>query len=209
MGSEARGIGVESPWGRNGVRIFSTQQNHLIPFLPRSLSWHFTFTLCVLPDAGGRGAEGGAPESAGWDCGYDVGCPRVRGLLLCRVEDGEAAATITGPVMKRAASHPGSEVGNRGERAASSENHVFFLWDQSPPSPETQNKPDPTPQFHTAPGLQPKFKEGRWGYLPKLNPVGNIDILAQKLLRAGIWRTGREVRIGGTPSHPGPLFRVE
>lgn len=116
MGSEARGIGVESPWGRNGVRIFSTQQHHLIPFLPRSLSWHFTFTLCVLPDAGGRGAEGGAPESAGWDCGYDVGCPRVRRLLLCRVEDGEAAATITGPVMKRAVSHPGSEVEDqRGE----------------------------------------------------------------------------------------------
>lgn len=46
MGGEARGIGVESPWGRNGVRIFSTKRHHFIPFLPRSLSWHFAFTLC-------------------------------------------------------------------------------------------------------------------------------------------------------------------
>lgn len=132
-------------------------------------------------DAGGWGAEGGAPESAGWDPGYDVGCPRVRRLLLCRVEDGEAAATITGPVMRQAASHPGLEVGDRGERAASSENHVFPLWDQSPPSPETQKKTYPIPQFYTAPGLQPKFKEGRRGYLPKLDPVGNRHLGSETL----------------------------
>ncbi|EDL30022.1 mCG146030, isoform CRA_a, partial [Mus musculus] len=60
-------------------------------------------------DAGGWGAEGRAPESPGWDCGYIVGCPRVRWLLLCSMEDGEAAATITGPVMRRVASRPGLE----------------------------------------------------------------------------------------------------
>lgn len=101
MGSEARGIGVESPWGRNGVRIFSTSSTILSPsFLEVSVGT----SRSPSADAGGWGAESGTPESAGWDCGYDVGCPRVRRLLLCRVEDGEAAATITGPVMKQAAS---------------------------------------------------------------------------------------------------------
>lgn len=56
---------------------------------------------CVLPDAGGWGAEGRAPESAGWDCSYTVGCPRVRWLLLCCVEDGEAAATTPSPTMRQ------------------------------------------------------------------------------------------------------------
>lgn len=55
-------------------------------------------TLCAFPDAGSWGAEGRAPESTGWHCGYIVGCPRVRWFLLCCVEDGEAAAAITGPV---------------------------------------------------------------------------------------------------------------
>lgn len=84
-------------------------------------------TLCVLPDAGGWGAEGRAPESTGWDCGYTVGCPRVRWLLLCCVEDGEAAAAITSSVMRQAASHPGLEVGASGEGAARSKSHFFPL----------------------------------------------------------------------------------
>lgn len=114
MGSEARRIGVESPRGRNGVPIFFSQLRHLIPFLPRSLSWLSTCTLCVLPDAGGRGVEGRAPESAGWDCGYTAGCPRAGRLLLRCVEDGGAAATIAGPMRRQAAAHPGLEVGDSG-----------------------------------------------------------------------------------------------
>lgn len=102
--------------------------------------------LCILPDAGGRGAEGRAPESAGWDCGYTAGRPRVRWLLLCRLEDGEAAAAIiTGPIMRQVACHPGLEVGDSGERAAISDTRVFPFGGQSLPSPETQTKPDPTP----------------------------------------------------------------
>lgn len=112
-------------------------------------------TVCVLPDAGGRGAEGRAPESAGWDCGYDAGCPRVGWLLLCRVEDGEAAAAVQGAMTRQAASHPGLQVGDSGEGSAISETHVFPLGAQSLPSPQTQNKPDPTPQFYTVPVLQP------------------------------------------------------
>lgn len=115
MGSEARKIGVESPWGRNGVRIFFSQLRHLIPFLPRSLSSLFMCPFCVLPDAGGWGAEGRAPESAGWDHGNIVGRPRVRWFLLCCMEDGEAAATTTGLVTRQAAAHPGLEVGDSGE----------------------------------------------------------------------------------------------
>jgi hypothetical protein len=45
------------------------------------------------------------------------------------MEDGEAAATITGPVMRRVASRPGLEVGDSGEGAAISESHFFPLGD--------------------------------------------------------------------------------
>lgn len=85
------------------------------------------YTFCVLPDAGGWGAEGRAPESAGWDRGYAVGRPRVRWFLLCCMEDGEAAATTTGPMTRQAAAHPGLEVGDSGEGAATAETHVFPL----------------------------------------------------------------------------------
>lgn len=83
-------------------------------------------TFCVLPDAGGWGAEGRAPESAGWDRGYTVGRPRVRWFLLCCMEDGEAAATTTGLVTRQAAAHPGLEVGDSGG-AEISETHFFPL----------------------------------------------------------------------------------
>lgn len=158
MGSEARRIGVESPRGRNGVPIFLSQLRHLIPFLPRSLGWPSTCTLCVLPDAGGRGAEGRAPESAGWDCGYIVGCPRARWLLLRCVEDGEAAATIAGPMRRQAAPHPSLEVGDSEEGAAISKSHFFPWGDLSRPSL------DPTPQFYAVPRLPPRFQEAGGGY---------------------------------------------
>lgn len=105
MGSEARGIGMESPWGNNGTRISFTQPSLLRSFPPSTFPEVSTdpplrWSLCVSPDADSWGAESRAPKSADWGCGYAAGCPGTGWLLLCCLEDGGAAAAATGLRIK-------------------------------------------------------------------------------------------------------------